>query len=185
MKYETFDGAKGVIDPKIIAKAKKIKFIGFDFDGVFTDGKVIVRQDENESVVCSRRDGLGFDMLKKAGIECRIISKEANPVVAARAKKLRIPYHQGIVSGQKLTIFKESIEQLGIKPTEAAYMADDVNDLPTLRFAGLSIGVADAHPQVRKIVDVITLSKGGHHAIREAIEIILMAQGKDPAKLID
>jgi len=187
MKYETFDGEVTEISPDVVEKAKLIRFIAFDFDGVFTDGMVYTDQNGIESVRCSRRDGLALvDMIPPSGIHAYIISKEKNPVVEARAKKMKTPYFQGVPgASDKLAIFKEAVEKEGCTLAEAAYMGDDLNDLHTLEAAGLSVAVQDAHPRVRKSVDLITSARGGHHAVRELVEIILLAQGKDPAELVE
>ena len=162
---------------KISDKLKKIKLFVTDFDGVHTNGKVCVDQNGVESVVCSRKDGLGFDMLKKNNIKSCIISKEKNPVVAERAKKLNIPYFARVENAEKkLDIFKQIISDFGLKQEETLFMGDDINDIDCLKFAGVSVVVADCHPSLEKIADYQTKNKGGDHAIREAVEMVLNAQ---------
>lgn len=156
---------------------KNIKLLALDFDGVMTDGHVYVGQDGQETVRCSRKDGLGIEMLKKHGIEVIVISKETSPVVAARCRKLGIDYWQGADnSGDKLAILKKAAINKALSLAEIAYMGDDLNDLKVLAGAGLAVTVADAHPLVKKICHYITRAKGGDHAVREVSEEILKAK---------
>lgn len=159
-------------------KLKHIKLVVTDFDGVHTDGRVWVDENGIESVVCSRKDGLGISMLKKAGIEVHVISKERNPVVSARCKKLDIPFDQGVHdSDGKLEILKRITGERNLAPAQVLYVGDDVNDRASLDFAGVAVTVADGHPSLMEICDYVTLRKGGDHAVREVAEQILMAQG--------
>ncbi len=158
-------------------KLKKIKLFATDFDGVHTDGKVYVDKAGRESVKCSRKDGLGYEMLKKADIDACVISKESNLVVLQRCKKLNIPCYQGVSDGQgKLEILKNIAVKLGLSAEEILYIGDDVNDREALEFAGVAIAVKDCHPSLLKIVDYVTTKKGGDHAIREVCELLLFAK---------
>ncbi len=160
-------------------KFKKIKLLALDFDGVLTDGAVYIFQDGREVVRCSRKDGLGIELLKKAGILVGIISKETNPVVRARAKKLGVPCWQGVKDGKgKLAILKKLAVIHALSREEIAYMGDDINDLEALEYAGLAITVFDGHAKVKKVADYITRAKGGDHAVREVAECILEAHEK-------
>ena len=164
---------------------KNIKLLALDFDGIFTNGLVYVNQEGVETVRCDRRDGLGFEMLRKAGIPACIISREPNPVVSARAKKLQLLCWQSVEKGQgKLDILKTHCAELGIKLEEVAYMGDDINDLAVLRAVGMPITVPDAHPLVKKVATYSTSRQGGAGAIREIIEIILKAKDKDLEALV-
>lgn len=150
-----------------------------DFDGIMTDGYVYVNQNGEEAARCSRKDGLGAEMLQNAGVYLAVISKEENPVVLARCKKLKIDCWNAIYDGAgKLQIFKRILEDKKIFPEEAAYMGDDLNDAETLMNAGLAITVADAHEKVKNICHYITARKGGEHAVREVCEKILEAKNK-------
>lgn len=162
----------------ITEKLKAIKLLLMDFDGVLTDGFVYVNQDGVETVRCSRKDSLGIAMLKKAGIEVGVISKETNPVVAKRCEKLKIPYWQGIKDGQgKKEILLTVCKKVDTSLQLCAYIGDDIHDIPALEIAGVKITVSDAHPQVKQIADYITSAAGGNHAVREACEMILRAKG--------
>lgn len=166
------------MDKKLKLKLAKIKLLITDFDGVMTDGMVYMNQDGGESVRCSRKDGLGIEMLKKAGLGAAVISKEINPVVLVRCKKLKIPCWQKVENSDgKLEILKRIIVECGISHEEVAYIGDDLNDETPLRFAGVSFTVADGHPKIRSNVDYVTRARGGEHAVREVVELILTAQG--------
>jgi len=166
-------------------KLINIKLLALDFDGIFTDGSVYVDQNGKESVRCSRRDGLGFEMLRKAGVLACIISREPNPVVSARAKKLQLQCWQSIETGQgKLGILKNHCQQEKISLNEVAYLGDDINDLAIMKVVGLAITVPAAHHLVKKVAHHSTNQEGGNGAIREIIEELLTAKGFDLIRLV-
>ncbi len=168
-----------IITAMLERKLKLVKLFATDFDGIHTDGTVMVDEHGTESVRCSRKDGLGYNMLAKAGIHACVISKEANPVVLRRCEKLKILCHQKVADGQgKLEILKRVMEELDLRPANVLYMGDDLNDLQALEFAGVSVTVRDGHEYLRKKVDIVTTRAGGDHAIREVCELLLTAQGR-------
>ena len=159
-------------------KLQKIKLLAMDFDGILTDGCVYVDQNGIETVRCSHRDGLGIDLLKKNGIQVVVISKQTNPVVSARCRKMQIDCFQKISDGSgKLDILKKVLEEKQLNREEVIFMGDDVNDLAALDYAGVAVTVADGRPQVKKICDYITQAAGGQHAVRELCDMILEARG--------
>jgi N-acylneuraminate cytidylyltransferase len=161
----------------IKSKFNKVKLLALDFDGVLTDGYVRVDQDGRESVRCSRKDGLGIELLKKNKIEVVVLSKEANPVVAARCRKLKIKCWQKIANGEgKLEILKRIMKEKGVSPEEVAYMGDDLNDLKVLEKVGLAVTVADGHELAKRRCHYVTKAQGGQHAVREVCEEILKAK---------
>ncbi len=152
----------------------KVKLLVSDFDGVMTDGTVYLDENGKEMVRCSRKDGLGIELLKKNDIEVVVLSKEKNSVVQARCTKLRIECWQGLDSSlDKLGILKKILQERGIKKGEVCYIGDDINDIEVLKFVGIAVTVADGHSLVKKQVDFMTKANGGHHAIRELAELIL------------
>lgn len=161
-------------------KLENIKLIALDFDGTLTVGAyVIVNQEGVESVVCSRRDSLGIDKIKKAGIEVVVISKETNPVVEARCKKMKIKCWQAINTGDdKLKILQAHAAEQGLDVSEVCYGGDDVNDIACLEWAGFGFTVADGHRTCKEKASYTTEAKGGEGAVREVCELILEAQGK-------
>ena len=150
----------------------QISCLIMDFDGVMTDDKVYVNQDGSESVCCSRSDGFGIGMLKdKTSIRALILSREENPVVSARAKKLKLEVHQSVYF--KDQAIQKLIEESNLNKNEIIYIGNDLNDLVVLPHVGFFACPADAHPQVRRQADLVLSHPGGNGAIRELIEIIL------------
>jgi 3-deoxy-D-manno-octulosonate 8-phosphate phosphatase (KDO 8-P phosphatase) len=147
----------------------KIRLIAFDFDGVFTDNMVFTFEDGREAVRCCRSDGLGLQTLKFHGIDMVVISTEENTVVTARCKKLNISCIQGCKD--KLSVLQEVIRKKGISPDETAYVGNDVNDLPCLKYVGLPIIVHDAHPDLARFCRYRTNTAGGNGAVREICDL--------------
>lgn len=148
-----------------------IQALILDFDGVFTDNKVIVFQDGSEAVRCDRSDGWGIAQLKSTGLPILILSTEKNPVVLARANKLEIPCIQG--SSNKWDTLERYLSEQGINPHNVVYVGNDLNDLSCILNVGFSIAVADAHPVVIDKVDFVLKNRGGSGAIREVCDLII------------
>ncbi|MFH9426989.1 cytidylyltransferase domain-containing protein [Streptomyces sp. NPDC017615] len=136
-----------------------------DFDGTQTDDRVLIDTDGREFVSVHRGDGLGIAALRRAGLPTLILSTEQNPVVAARARKLRLPVLHGI--DRKDVALKQWCEEQGIAPERVLYAGNDVNDLPCLALVGWPVAVADAHDAVRGAARAVTTVPGGRGAIRE------------------
>jgi N-acylneuraminate cytidylyltransferase len=153
--------------PKLV----RIKAIAFDFDGVFTDDRVIVSQTGEESVVCSRSDGMGIGLLQALGIPMIIISKERNGVVSARAKKLSLDVIQGC--DDKLPELIKWMERVGVTADVTAYMGNDINDLECMNHVGLSIAPCDAHHEALAVAHLVTTKPGGRGAIREVADAVV------------
>ena len=147
----------------------RIRLIAFDFDGVFTDNMVYVLQDGTEAVRCYRSDGIGLSKLKALGIELIIISTEANPVVSARANKLKVRCIQDC--RDKRAELERLAEELNITLNEIAFVGNDVNDHSCLAGVGLPIVVQDAFPEVAAIARYQTRRPGGHGAVREICDL--------------
>lgn len=150
---------------------KKISLVVFDFDGVMTDDRVWVNQDGIESVSANRSDGMGVEMLLRAGVKGVIISSETNKVVAARAQKIGLPYFHGV--GDKPRTLNAYLDKIGVSSQETIYVGNDVNDLACFPLVAWAVAVADAHPKVLKQADFILTRRGGHGAVREVCDIIL------------
>lgn len=176
--------AKLISDPRIKAVdplknrrpfPERISYLVMDFDGVLTDDKVYVDQDGRETVRCSRSDGFGIALLKeKSSIQAMILSRETNPVVTARAKKLDIEVFQSVLN--KDLALKSLIEERNLKPEEIIYIGNDLNDLVVLPLVGYFVCPADAHPQVLRQADLVLNHLGGKGAVRELVEKILEKQ---------
>jgi N-acylneuraminate cytidylyltransferase len=146
-----------------------------DFDGVLTDDKVYVDQDGRESVRCSRSDGFGIDLLKQNSvIQPMILSRETNPVVNARARKLEIEVFQSVL--RKDQAIQKLITERNLDPQEIIYIGNDLNDLVVLPLVGYFVCPADAHPQVLRQADLVLNHQGGKGAVRELVELILENQ---------
>jgi YrbI family 3-deoxy-D-manno-octulosonate 8-phosphate phosphatase len=150
---------------------EKIELLVMDFDGVLTDNRVWVDQDGREMVAANRSDSLWLSLLREKGVQVFVISKETNPVVAARCRKMNIPYIQG--EDDKETALKKLLAGRGVDPVHAAYCGNDVNDLACFPLVGWAVAVADSVPEVTRQADFVLSSLGGHGAVRELCEIIL------------
>jgi YrbI family 3-deoxy-D-manno-octulosonate 8-phosphate phosphatase len=148
----------------------QISSIVFDFDGVLTDDRVWIDQDGREMVSCSRRDGLGFDILRQTGLKLFILSTETNPVVSQRAAKLKVPAIQGCAD--KAQALAELAAKEGIDLSHTLYVGNDLNDLEAIRLSGYSACPADAHPAIKDAVNFVLTTCGGQGVTREIIESI-------------
>ncbi len=167
-----------------LAKAARLVLMGFDVDGVLTDGTLYFSSQGDEIKAFSSLDGHGLKMLQQAGVEVAIISGRSSRALQLRAENLGIrELHMGVADKRGLI---ESLAQArGIGLTEVGYMGDDVVDLPILRACGFSATVADGHDEVKSRVDHVATRGGGRGAVREVCELILRAQGKWPAAMAE
>jgi YrbI family 3-deoxy-D-manno-octulosonate 8-phosphate phosphatase len=155
-----------------------------DFDGTLTDDRVMVDQDGREAVTVHRGDGLGIAALRRAGLPVLILSTEANPVVAARARKLDVPALHGIAD--KGAALAQWCAEQRIDLRRTAYVGNDVNDLPCFDLVGWPIAVADAHSSVRARARIVTAAPGGSGAVREVASRLLrrdIRDGSEPLAL--
>ena len=160
-----------------VEKAKKIKLLILDVDGVLTDGKLFFDNEGNEYKSFHARDGHGIKLLRQTGVEVAVISGRKSNSVALRMKNLGIEHvYQG--HENKRAAFDEIIEKIGIKPDQAAHVGDDLLDLPIMIRVGFSIAVADANFAVKQRADWCTTLPGGHGAVREVCDFIMQAQGR-------
>lgn len=192
-------------------RAKKIKLILFDVDGVLTDGKIWIfpsptgvppstleqsnpRRGEGgfgfqsssliEAKGFNAHDGTAISLARLSGLKTGLITKRISETVALRARDLKLDHvHQGIQD--KLTVFREILKKEGITAAEAAFVGDDIIDLPVLRQCGLAVAVKNARPEVKAAAHWITPHVGGDGAARDAVEYILKAQGKWKAVVED
>ncbi|MEU9537937.1 N-acylneuraminate cytidylyltransferase [Streptomyces mirabilis] len=157
--------------PGSLPTAEDIDAVVLDFDGTQTDDRVLIDSDGREFVSVHRGDGLGIAALRKSGLKMLILSSEQNPVVAARARKLKIPVLHGI--DRKDLALKQWCEEQGIAPERVLYVGNDVNDLPCFALVGWPVAVASAHDVVRGAARAVTTVPGGDGAIREIASWIL------------
>jgi N-acylneuraminate cytidylyltransferase len=149
----------------------QIKAVVFDFDGVFTDNRVIVSTTGEEFVVCDRGDGMGTNLLAAAGIKMLILSKEKNAVVTSRGKKLNIEVIQGC--DDKLPELIKWLQKNNVDAKQAAYIGNDINDLECLGHVEVAVIPADAHHSVIETATWILQHNGGRGAIREFADVLL------------
>ncbi|MFE9683567.1 cytidylyltransferase domain-containing protein [Streptomyces sp. NPDC006285] len=157
--------------PGTLPTAEDIDAVVLDFDGTQTDDRVLIDSDGKEFVSVHRGDGLGIAALRRSGLTMLILSTEQNPVVAARARKLKIPVLHGI--DRKDLALKQWCEEQGIAPERVLYVGNDVNDLPCFALVGWPVAVASAHDVVRGAARAVTTVPGGDGAIREIASWIL------------
>jgi 3-deoxy-D-manno-octulosonate 8-phosphate phosphatase (KDO 8-P phosphatase) len=158
-------------------RAARIKLLLLDVDGVLTDGRILLHPDGEESKVFNVRDGLGIRLLQRAGLEVGFISGRSSRVVTRRAEDLGIGL---VVQGtlDKLPAYDEILARRGLTDRDAAYVGDDIVDIPILKRVGLAAATAGAVPAVASCCHVITDRDGGRGAIREICELILHVQGR-------
>ena len=152
-----------------------VRLLVFDFDGVFTDNMVYVFEDASEAVRCFRSDGLGLSKLRRLSLDMVIISTETNPVVSARARKLRLPCVQGVED--KRAALDQLAHEKGLELSQVAFVGNDINDLPCLEAVHLAIVVQDAHPDVIPFAHYQTRTPGGHGAVREVCDLFARVKG--------
>ena len=163
------------------ARARRIKLLLMDMDGVMTDGRIyyVPRRQGGlmETKTFHSRDGLGIRFAHVAGLKTGIISGRGSPVVEHRVRELGIHFVQ-LDALDKIRPYEKILHAAGLRDAEVAYIGDDLVDLPILKRVGLAVGVADGHPGLRRHVHYWTRNPGGGGAVRETIELILAAQGK-------
>jgi 3-deoxy-D-manno-octulosonate 8-phosphate phosphatase (KDO 8-P phosphatase) len=166
----------------LIERARRIRLVAFDVDGVMTDGTLFLADDGQEYKGFNSLDGHGLKMLKGTGVQLAIITGRSSRVVEHRAKNLGIDIvHQG--AHDKLVVYEALCRELDIACEATAYMGDDVVDLPVMRRAGLAITVPAAPELVKAHSHYTTTREAGRGAVREACEFLMRAQGTLDAAL--
>lgn len=160
----------------VLEKAAAIRLVVFDVDGVLTDGSLFFGDDGQEYKTFNARDGHGIKMLQASGVAVAVLSGRRSAAVQRRMAGLGVEHvQQGLDA--KAPAFNALLGRLGLTPAQAAYVGDDVIDLPPMRRAGLAIAVADAHHLVKRHAHWQTPSAGGRGAARDVCELIMEAQG--------
>lgn len=167
---------------EILARARAVKVLIFDVDGVLTDGSLFYGDDGQEYKSFNSRDGHGIKMLRDTGVEAAILTGRTSKVVLHRARNLGI---SRIVQGShdKLASYEAMLAELGLRPEDVAYMGDDLVDLPVLRRCGLACTVPSAPDEVKARSNYVTRAAAGRGAAREVCELIMRAQGTWEAQL--
>jgi 3-deoxy-D-manno-octulosonate 8-phosphate phosphatase (KDO 8-P phosphatase) len=160
----------------VLARAKKIKCITFDVDGIMTNGGLGIGDDGLEYKFFHSLDGLGMKLLKNTGVELAIITGRTSNIVKQRADSTGIAhFYQGVED--KLVAFEDLQKKMGLQPDEVAFMGDDVVDAPAMLRCGLAITVPTGHYLLKPHAHYITTAAAGNGAVREACELIMQAQG--------
>jgi 3-deoxy-D-manno-octulosonate 8-phosphate phosphatase (KDO 8-P phosphatase) len=166
-----------VTDAELQSRAVRIKLFLMDCDGVLTDGRIWILENNDDQKMFHTRDGLGLELLHRAGLQSGIISGRESTAVTRRADRLGMKFvRQGCE--EKEQAFAEIVAEARLTNAEVAFAGDDLNDIPLLLQSGLAIAVADAAHETREHAHYVTTARGGHGAVREAIELILKAQGR-------
>lgn len=164
------------LEPRLAAVLRPIRLVALDVDGTLTDGGIFVSA-TGEHLRFDVRDGLGIVELLRAGVAMAWITGRSSPAAAERARVLGVrELHLGVKD--KASVLREVCARLGVSAHETLAMGDDWPDLGLRAAAGCFIAPADAAPQVREHADHVTQARGGHGAVREAIELVLRAQDK-------
>jgi 3-deoxy-D-manno-octulosonate 8-phosphate phosphatase (KDO 8-P phosphatase) len=161
----------------IMVDLTEIELLALDVDGVLTDGTLVIHGDGSESKGFNALDGHGIRMWKLAGLKVALISGRASEPTRRRAQQLQIE-HVFEDCHHKLPLFENFIKQLGLPAAKAAYVGDDLTDLPLIRYAGFGVAVANAADEVKRYADYVTARPGGRGAVREVIEHILKNSGR-------
>jgi 3-deoxy-D-manno-octulosonate 8-phosphate phosphatase (KDO 8-P phosphatase) len=165
------------ISARVREKARRIKLLLLDVDGVLTDGKIVMDRRGDEIKYFDARDGQGIRLVQRAGIRVGIVSGRSSAAVRHRARDLGIEllYQR---AEDKLAVYAKIKHATGFSDREIAYAGDDLVDLPLLRRVGLAITINDGWPDLRRHCDYVTRASGGRGAVREIAELLLKAQGK-------
>lgn len=168
--------AEDGMEQAIRERARAVRGLFLDVDGVLTDGSFILDNNGVEIKAFNVKDGIGIRMLLRAGVRVALISGRSSPAVKFRAQDLGIDeVHQGV--NNKIKVFRSILKKWNIKEHQAAFVGDDIPDLPLLERVGLAVAVADACSEVKERAHMVTGSKGGRGAVREVSECILRARG--------
>lgn len=157
-------------------RAKKIRCVFLDIDGVMTDCKLYLAADGSELKAVNVKDGLGMKLLMKAGVEVAVISGRPSAAMQKRLESLGLR-HIYLNTEDKLPAYEAVQKKLGISDAECAHVGDDTPDLPLFKRVALAVVVADAHPKAMAAAHWKTRNIGGNGAIREVADLILEAQG--------
>lgn len=165
----------GEVTAEIISKAKKIKLLVCDVDGVFSDGRIYLGNDGEELKAFHTKDGFGIKALGASGVDVAIITGRQSQIVATRMQALNVKH---VIQGQehKLPTLIKLAESLNLSAEQLAYVGDDVPDLACIEHVGLGIAVNDAHPMVINTANYITFMRGGFGAVREVCDLLMQAQ---------
>ena len=167
---------------EVLARARRIRLVGFDVDGTLTDGRLVYASNGDDAKAFHVQDGMGLVLLRETGFEVALVTARNSVEVERRGRELKLP-HVHIGERGKLACMQRIAAGMGIGMDEVAFMGDDLPDLATLRGVGLAIAPANAHHWVLPAVHWVTPRDAGHGAARDACDLLLQAQDKVEAIL--
>jgi 3-deoxy-D-manno-octulosonate 8-phosphate phosphatase (KDO 8-P phosphatase) len=172
-----FDQLYQQASQNVTARASTIKLLICDVDGVFSDGRIYLGNNGEELKAFHTRDGYGIKALRHAGIEVAVITGRSSAIVTERMRSLTVPY---VYQAQenKQAAFNELQKKLALTAEQIAYIGDDLADWQVMQQCGLSVAVKDAHPYLRLHAHYTTCLPGGHGAVRELADLLLISQHK-------
>ena len=164
----------GPMDVALFERLKQIRLLVCDVDGVLSDGRIYMSNHGEELKTFHTKDGFGLKALREIGIEVGIITGRSSRIVSERMAALGIEHvYQG--QGAKLPALQDLLDLLGLEAQQAAYIGDDVIDIPVMQACQLGIAVADAHPLVLRAASYVAHLRGGEGAVREVCDLLLQA----------
>lgn len=170
-------GFYGPISDDVWQRAQKIKLLICDVDGVFSDGRIYLSNSGEELKAFHTRDGYGVRSLLTSGFNLAVITGRQSKIVENRMTALGVTHiYQGV--DNKFEPYEALLALYGVTPEEVAYIGDDIVDLPVMNVVGLAVSVADGHPFVRQHAHFVTTLNGGHGALRELTDLLLLSQNK-------
>lgn len=170
-------GFYGPISDDVWQRAQKIKLLICDVDGVFSDGRIYLSNSGEELKAFHTRDGYGVRSLLTSGFNLAVITGRQSKIVENRMTALGVAHiYQGV--DNKFEPYEALLALYGVTPEEVAYIGDDIVDLPVMNVVGLAVSVADGHPYVRQHAHFVTTLNGGHGALRELTDLLLLSQNK-------
>lgn len=170
-------GFYGPISDDVWQRAQKIKLLICDVDGVFSDGRIYLSNSGEELKAFHTRDGYGVRSILTSGFNLAVITGRQSKIVENRMTALGVTHiYQGV--DNKFEPYEALLALYGVTPEEVAYIGDDIVDLPVMNVVGLAVSVADGHPFVRQHAHFVTTLNGGHGALRELTDLLLLSQNK-------
>ncbi|MDI4637726.1 MULTISPECIES: KdsC family phosphatase [Halomonadaceae] len=167
---------ESTLPPELVDRARQIRLLALDVDGILTDGRLYFQADGIEIKAFHTQDGHGIKLLRQAGIEVALITGRESPMVTQRAAALGLK-HVFQHRDDKLIALRELTHSLGLELSQAAYCGDDLQDLAAIQAAGLGISVPNAPSYMRQAADWVTARCGGHGAVRDICDTLLDTQG--------
>ena len=169
------------LETDIVERAKRVRLLLMDCDGVLTDGRIWLTADGEEQKAFHVRDGQGIVLLHRGGVQTGIISGRASAATERRARELGMNFlRQGVT--EKIPVFDEVLREAGVSPDECGYIGDDIGDIEVMTRVGLAVAVADAADAAKQVAHLVTTAAGGKGAVREVCETILQAR-EHPSKI--